>query len=180
MLYKRVLDDALVRQTYGQVVEADGTHVPCGLAPSRTRTEEDSLAPELRVEIRRQIETAIGSYFGRDVALGDLRVWRQSFGGVKPHFDVNSSAACVGAEHVFTLLIYLTDEFEGGELNVKCPRTTEDMDPEPEKRHRVFRFEPRAGFGLLFSKRYLHWAQEVCGDKAILLCDVASSFALRD
>lgn len=181
LLYKRVLDISTVQRTLREVEIGNSTRIDAGfLACSRLRTEEGALSEELREEIRGQIRSSIGAYFGGFVELGDLRVWRQDFGEVKPHLDVCSSAACAGLSHVHTLLIYLTDDFEGGELSVKCPRRSNDLDPEPEKRHRVFRFEPRIGFGILFSKRFLHWADMVCGCKQILLCDVASPFSLLD
>ena len=113
--------------------------------------------------------------------MGDLRFYESEFGGIKPHLDINSSSDCAQKPHAYTLLIYLTDEFEGGELFVKCKRTEHDAEPQrdPEKLHRVYTFEPRVGYGILFSKSYLHWANVGFGCKRILVTDVASDFAIE-
>lgn len=181
LLYKRVLDDATVHAVAAELEQICSTIIEGGLASGRQRTEGCFLSEGLQEEIAKQISTSIAPYFGGEVSIGDLRLYQQNFGAIKPHYDATQHLACMGLPHSYSLLVYLSDGFEGGELCVKCPRTALDPEPalEPTKRHRVYTFEPRVGHGILFSKRYLHWANEVYGCKIILLTDLASTFPLE-
>jgi hypothetical protein len=181
MLYKRMLDDATVEEASAQL-RASGAwnRIDGGLAPFRLRTEECVFEPGTSAELRAQIETGLSPYLG-EMVLGDFRVYVQEFGGIRPHLDTVQSEVCASYPNRFTLLIYLTDDFEGGRLRVKCPRGEADPEPEkePQKRHRVLSPEPRRGYGVLFSKDYPHWADDVFGAKVILLTDVGSQFSLK-
>ena len=73
-----------------------------------------------------------------------------------------------------TCLIYLTDDFYGGNLSVKVPRSQTHINQfdEPEKKHLTVTVEPRQSYGLIFPKNYVHFNDELLGgDKIILLVD---------
>ena len=103
----------------------------------------------------------------------NARFYSHQFGSVKPHKDGNHDGLCN-----YTLLIYLSDEFEGGKLSIKMKRSMEEMrEAEPDKKHKVFTFNPMMGYGVVFSKDLLHWADELFeGEKNILLIHLYSKF----
>ena len=73
------------------------------------------------------------------------------------------------------MLIYLSDDFEGGGLELKCKRTQAEINSQVEyknKKHIKFSITPKAGYGLAFDKNILHWASEVYGCKKSMLVDL--------
>jgi hypothetical protein len=173
VMYKRILEreDAteLLRELEASAhpERADG-----GLATGcrdvvRTALRElPTLAERLRV--------AMSDYLP-DASFGEwVRLYRHTCGGVKPHRDLP-----MDGRSNYTLLIYMADGHTGGKLSVKVARSPTDLaeDGEPDKRHKVYEIQPRAGYGVLFRKSLLHWADDVIeGCKVILLVDVHSIF----
>ncbi len=93
-----------------------------------------------------------------------------SFGGVKPHIDSNHDNVSN-----YTLLLYLNDDFEGGELLIKTNRSEEErILSEPDKHHKIFKIRPMRGYGVIFDKSLLHWAEETYKDKNFLLIHLYS------
>ena len=93
------------------------------------------------------------------------RFYSHKYGHIKPHVDMNHDN-----KSNYTLLIYLTDDFEGGELSIKVKRTADDLElTEPNKFHHVFTFKPFKGYGILFRKNLSRWADYVIGNKNLLL-----------
>lgn len=99
------------------------------------------------------------------------RFYCHSFGGVKPHIDSNHDNMSN-----YTLLLYLNDDFEGGELSIKMKRSEEEcILSEPDKHHKVFKIRPTRGYGVIFDKSLLHWAEETYKDKNFLLIHLYSN-----
>lgn len=92
------------------------------------------------------------------------RFYSHRFGSVRPHTDNNHDN-----KSNYTVLIYLTDTFEG-KLSVKMQRSVEEREVyEPGKKHKVFTFTPFRGYAVIFRKDLLHWADETYHDKNFLL-----------
>lgn len=114
--------------------------------------------------------TTLDTYFTDLQIDPNARLYNQRFGEIKPHFDKNHD----GVSN-YTCLIYLTDDFTHGKLSVKVKRSKEEIE-ESNKHHKVFTLEPRVGYGVIFSKDWLHWAEEVYdGSKNFLLIHLYSS-----
>jgi hypothetical protein len=101
----------------------------------------------------------------------NARFYNHQYGETKPHIDKNHDG-----KSQYTLLIYLTDNFDGGKLSIKLKRTEKEKNKlEYNKNYKVFTFTPLKGYGLIFDKSYVHWADEFYdGHKNFLLihlCD---------
>jgi len=100
------------------------------------------------------------------------RFYNHQYGAVKPHYDANHDFM---ATH--TILIYLTDDFGGGRLSIKTRRSDEERlaSEQPNHYHKVYIIvTPKAGYGVVFKKNQLHWADECIGDKNFLLIHLYS------
>lgn len=132
---------------------------------SRYRLDVTDLA--LTSDIEATLTTCLSSYYVNPRFHG-MRMYYQPEGDIKPHVDVPADGVST-----HTLLIYLDDAFEGGQLSVKVPRTEKQRARvEPDKAHHIFTCRPQTGYGILFEKRYLHWADYALCYKVILLVDV--------
>lgn len=123
-------------------------------------------------EMKKLISIALKDYFP-DLELSNwIRYYQHKCGDVKPHTDGSKDSA------QYTLLLYLNDDFEGGQLNIKIPRSENEINTDqPQMKHKRFVFIPRIGFGVIFSKSMLHWAEEVIdGNKNFLLLEIRSKF----
>lgn len=118
-------------------------------------------------ELKSKLEIVLRDYFPDIEFENYCRYYNHVYGAVKPHTDSLGPAQ-------YTLLIYLSDDFEEGELSVKIKRS--ELDTYPELKHKVFKFEPRKGYGIVFRKEFLHWAEEVTAEKKFLLVHIRSSF----
>jgi hypothetical protein len=103
----------------------------------------------------------------------NARFYSHQLGGIKPHTDSNHDNVCK-----YTLLLYLTDNFDDGKLSIKIKRTeAEKLLEQADKHHKVFTFTPKQGYGVIFDKSHLHWANEIYeGEKNFLLIHLNSSF----
>jgi hypothetical protein len=98
-----------------------------------------------------------------------IRIYHSNYGIVKPHKDVPTKPT-----DTHTCLIYLTDDFYGGILSVKIPRSEEHIKlfHQEEKKHITVTIEPRQSYGIIFPKNMVHYNDELLGgDKIILLID---------
>jgi hypothetical protein len=94
-----------------------------------------------------------------------MRIYYSDFGEVKPHKDVT-----IKDNYNYTLLIYLSDNFDGGKITVKVPI-------EEIKKHYYVTPEPRKCYGILFPKDCIHYTDELyTGGKYILLLDCQVDF----
>jgi hypothetical protein len=112
-------------------------------------------------------------YLPDAVISSDARFYNHQYGSVKPHTDGNRDGISC-----YTLLLYLQDKFEGGRLSIKMERSEkEQLISEPDKKHKVFIIEPKIGYGIIFKKNLIHWADEVVeGNKNFLLIHIYSIF----
>lgn len=144
-----------------------------GVAGGERRRYELDLAAAEFAHVRERLRCVLSDYLP-DATIGDsARVYRHTAGGVRPHTD-----ASLDGRATYTLLLYLSDDFEGGRLSVRVTRSEEERRAsEPGHGHKVFVFRPMCGYGLVFHKGLLHWADDVVGgSKDLLVADVASAF----
>ena len=100
-----------------------------------------------------------------NVDINNIRMYYSDFGIVKPHKDVT-----IKENYNNTLLIYLSDDFDGGNITVKIPI-------EEIKKHYYITPEPRKCYGILFPKEYTHYTDELyTGGKYIILLDCQTDF----
>jgi hypothetical protein len=165
IIYKALLPQDLLlsvrsRLDTGLCMEPTGTSaasIAQGLRYQRCLQLDD--LPELEPVLR----AALGGYFPDIKFADEVRLYRQICGGIRQHRDLQRASA------TYTLLIYLSDDFDGGELYLKRPRS--------EGGHWEFKVTPRAGWGIVFPKSTLHWADAVLGNaKDLLLLDLESQF----
>ena len=172
ILDKQILSDDLINDLIKIVDEFDPSNKPLnGSLAHRVRIDEadiDKLNSEIIQSTKSELNATLIGYFP-DMEIGEMRIYCQTFGDIKPHIDV----ATDGKSNV-TCLIYLTDGYEGGELNIKIKR--KDLTMNPEKEHFKFTITPKKGYGVCFNKDSLHYANEVFGKKLILLIDLKTSF----
>lgn len=169
VLYKKILDQSLVKEINQFVDDVDVSKIPLsGTLAHRAQIKD--IPDSIISQVKYAIDATLHSYSG-DLEIGSMRIYQQEFGDIKPHFDVAQD----GKSNI-TCLIYLTDGYEGGELNVKVKRTV--LDTQPDKKHFLFNIKPQAGNAIIFKKSYWHYANEVFGIKRILLIDLKSDFLL--
>jgi hypothetical protein len=120
-----------------------------------------------------RLSASLRDYFPDLELCRQARLYRHEHGEVRPHRDAPLDGICN-----YTCLIYL-NAFEDGKLSVKQPRKQEEMLAlEPEKKHKVFTFTPFPGYGVIFPKACLHWAEEVHERKDFLFLHLYSQAKL--
>lgn len=127
----------------------------------------------LQIELAQRLTVVLKDYFCNLEIDPNARFYSHQIGGIKPHTDGNHDNVCK-----YTLLLYLTDNFDDGRLSIKTKRTEEEkLIEQPDKHHNVFTFTPKQGYGIIFDKSLLHWAAEVYeGNKNFLLIHLNSNF----
>lgn len=84
-----------------------------------------------------------------------IRLYEQDYGIIGPHKDVSTDP-----NYMHTMLIYLTDKFEGSSLSIEMNDCI--VTPKPQK-----------CYGIVFPKGVTHYTTEcLVGQKIILLLDV--------
>lgn len=168
VFYKQILDQYTLDELMTELDTNKFKPNHTSLA-KRYRLEQDKISLELLNTIKKNIKITLSNYFN-DFEIGYIRFYKQEFGETKKHTDVS-----LDGKSNYTLLIYLSDDFEGGGLELKCKRTQEEIDNNPEykdKKHIKFTITPKSGYGLVFDKSILHWAPEVYGCKTSMLVDL--------
>lgn len=101
------------------------------------------------------------------------RFYSHKYGGIKPHTDKSHDG-----RSNYTLLLYLTDDFDDGKLHIKMKRSQNELNILlPDKLHKVFTFTPMCGYGVIFNKDLLHWASDIyIGNKNFLLIHFYSTW----
>ena len=121
-------------------------------------------------ELKKELMITMDQYYLKFIPNTDyIRIYQSNYGIVKPHKDVPTKPT-----DTHTCLIYLTDDFYGGVLSVKLPRTEIHFEEygEIDKKHLTITMEPRVSYGIIFPKELVHFNDELLGgDKIILLID---------
>lgn len=130
----------------------------------------NSLPTEYAQTLEKELIITMSQYYNKFIPNTDyIRIYHSNYGTVKPHRDIPTNPTLT-----HTCLIYLTDDFYGGVLSVKVPRTQTHIETygEPEKRNLTVTMEPRVSYGAIFQKDLIHFNDELLGgDKIILLID---------
>lgn len=173
ILYKQVFsveeaDDLNTAFTSAEALWKDGA---VSLATGHRQFIEVSLQDY--DDIHTRILQVLNAYFGDLTLDRNCRFYSQLYGGVKRHMDGSHDN-----KSNYTLLIYLTDDFDDGKLSVKLPMAESEINPEdPDKKHKVFTIVPKKGYAVMFHKSLVHWASEVyTGNKNFLLIHMHSNF----
>lgn len=164
IVYKQVLDYSLIKEINEFIDSQNISDIPLsGILAHRTRIE--NIPDDLKDQVKQAIITTINNSYAGDIKINnDMRIYIQTFGNIKPHVDIPTDG-----ESNITCLIYLSDGYEGGELNIKI-----------KEKHLLFNVSPKKGYAILFLKKYLHYANEVFGCKRILLVDLKSDFLITE
>jgi len=121
-------------------------------------------------DIKKELYITLINYFP-NLYIGDMRIYKQQFGSIDKHKDMSKDGICD-----MTCLIYLSEVNEGGELVLRTERPIEDLSYMPNKKFYHFKIMPKKGYGIIFQKNTIHWADEVFSNKIILLIDLANKY----
>lgn len=170
ILYKAMISNELCDdiKEYFDAKESSLKFVGNNLFPQRKRLLE--LEDSLRERIVKEINITVGQYFTKFTAIEDSpRIYFSTYGTVKPHVDDSKYG-----NDTHTCLIYLTDNFKGGNITCKNVRDNEHIDVygDATKKHVTTTCEPRKTYGILFPKKCIHYTDELYeGEKIIMLID---------
>lgn len=164
------LNDHLIKMIDSDLVSTNiGTSLVSG---KRVHIDVDLKSQDYK-DLCINLKVTLRDYFP-DLRLDpNARLYSQSYGSIKPHLDKNHD----GVSN-YTLLLYLTDNFDDGRLSIKMKRSFQEMqESEPNKFHKTFTFKPLRGYGIIFNKNLLHWASDIfSGIKNFLLIHFHSDF----
>lgn len=121
--------------------------------PLRRQIRE--LPDELTTQLTNQLNTTMSQYYTYfNTNSNNVRIYESNYGIILPHKDIPSYA-----NDTHTCLIYLTDNFNGGVLSIKQPRSEEHIDKygESDKKHITVTPEPRICYGVIFPKNNIHY-----------------------
>ncbi len=165
ILYKQILSDDLTNELLHffkskNIISMNGSN----LFPQRKQLRD--INEELCNKIISEVNTTLSNYFNSfEIDNNNIRIYYSDFGIVQPHKDVT-----IKDKYNNTLLIYLSDDFDGGKITVKVPI-------EEIKKHYYVTPEPRKCYGILFPKDCIHYTDELyTGGKYILLLDCKITF----
>jgi hypothetical protein len=167
ILYKQIISNDLSDELlnyfnihYNELYSMNGSN----LFPQRKQMRDipidlcDKLVDEIKI-------TMSNNFNNFDVDTNNIRIYYSDFGIVKPHKDV-----VIKENYNNTLLIYLSDDFDGGQITVKIPI-------EEIKKHYYVTPEARKCYGILFPKECIHYTDELyTGGKYIVLLDCQTDF----
>lgn len=135
----------------------------------KRRTIKD-IPRQFALQLEKELLITMSQYYIKFVPnINYIRIYHSNYGIVKPHTDVP-----INPTDTHTCLIYLTDDFYGGVLSVKIPRSAEHIKlfHQEEKKHLTVTIEQRQSYGIIFPKNLVHYNDELLGgDKIILLID---------
>lgn len=170
VFYKQLLDEDDVSQIQkifnGGIIAANDF----GIIATGIRNKLEINTPDF---LKERLPIVLFDYLGSIELSPYIRYYKQKCGSIKPHKDKS-----LYGDFKYTCLIYISDDFEGGKLSLKVSRTAEEMAANnPHLKHKVYTITPRKGYGIVFNKSILHYADDVInGSKNILLIDIASKF----
>jgi hypothetical protein len=170
LIYKSMISNDLREDILNFYLESTNLSSDNGSAYFPKRRVLRDLPVQHILSLKQELEITMGQYYLKFVPNTDyIRIYHSNYGIVKPHQDVPTHPA-----FTHTCLIYLTDDFYGGVLSVKIPRTDQHIQNygEPEKKNLTVTMEPRKSYGAIFQKDLIHFNDELLGgDKIILLVD---------
>jgi hypothetical protein len=170
ILYKGMISKDLADSILKYYQENDSGQTDAGSAYFPKRRGWRGLSPELELELETQLKTTTSQYYRKfNPNTSDPRIYHSNYGIVKPHRDIPTNPS-----HTHTCLIYLTDDFYGGVLSVKIPRSSKHLElfGSPEKKHLTISITPSKSYGVIFPKSMIHFNDELLGgDKIIMLID---------
>ena len=167
LIYKQILSDDLSNELLNyfnikspQLFSMNGSN----LFPQRKQLRD--FTSELSDKVINEVNIVLSNYFNNfHIYDNNMRIYYSDFGEVKPHKDVT-----IRDNYNHTLLIYLSDNFDGGKITVKVPI-------EEIKKHYYVTPEPRKCYGIIFPKDCIHYTDELyTGGKYILLLDCQVDF----
>ena len=135
--------------------------------PLRKQVRE--LPQEISNELIKQLITTMSQYYVVFTPnQNNIRIYFSNYGIVKPHVDKP-----VYPDDTHTCLIYITDDFNGGNLTIKLPTTNIIKKTDNIKgKFLNITCEPRICYGVIFPKNTIHFTDELLsGNKLILLID---------
>jgi len=120
---------------------------------------------DLSFEIIKQVSTTISGYYNINSIRDYIGIYSSNFGIILPYKDIPTYP-----DDNFTILIYLNDDFIGGNLFIKTPRTNEHTIEygEPLKKYLNTTIEPRKCYGIIFQKNNTHYTNELLGPNKII------------
>ena len=175
IVYKQILlpDEIELLNTYFMNQLNDNNNNKSGGIATGRRLHVDVCLKSLFVDICERLSIVLRDYFPDLQIDPNGRFYNHQYGGVKPHKD-----GCHDGKSNYTLLLYITEGFDDGRLSIKMKRTDDEIQQsEQDKFHKVFTFNQRKGYGVIFKKDLLHWANDnYVGDKNFLLIHLYSAF----
>lgn len=170
IIYKSLISNDLREDILTYYLESSNLLSDNGSAFFPKRRVLKDLPIELVNKLKKELEITTSQYYLKFIPNTNyIRIYHSNYGIVKPHQDVPSDP-----RFTHTCLIYLTDDFYGGVLSIKVPRTLTHIQAhgEPEKKNLTITMEPRECYGAIFQKNLIHFNDELLGgDKIILLVD---------
>lgn len=171
VLYKQMISDDLRNDILNYFQSKESGLIPVkGSREFPLRKQIREIPKELASELVKELSTTLSQYYIKfNPNINNIRLYLSNFGIVEPHRDI-----AVYPQDTHTCLIYITDDFEGGVLTVKLPRTLEHINcfGETEKKHIAITPEPRVNYGVIFPKNIIHYTDMLTsGNKLILLID---------
>ncbi len=168
VFYKQILNTYILNELKGELnMKQNNFRDNDTNLATRKRLIDNCINSDIINEVKETIQTVLKDYFQK-LEINDIKFYKQMFGETKKHIDKS-----LDGKSNYTLLVYLSDEFEGGELILKCKRTIKEIkESEKDKKHLQFIIKPKQGYGIIFDKNILHWSPEVYGCKEIILVDL--------
>ena len=123
------------------------------------------------VRISSEIRNTIYKLFSNYVLIRHVaycgRIHHVTFGGISEHSDAKYFNDILQSYSRFTLIIYLSDVYDGGQTEIRRQKfSLIDDNKEKFERHHI---TPKKGYGVLFPSELIHCAQPSYGDKYMLI-----------
>ena len=165
LLYKQILTHDEIDKLNDECLNSVSCSNSGGLATGCRMYSDVDLRAEYR-DICDRLFVVLRDYFPDLQISPHARFYSHKYGAIKPHVDQNHDN-----KSNYTLLLYLTDDFDDGKLSIKTKRSNEEIEKSfPDKFHKVFVIKPICGYAIIFNKELLHWASEIyTGEKNFLL-----------
>lgn len=176
VIYKQMISDDLKNDILNYFQLKESNLVPCkGSSDFPLRKQIREIPNNLALQLVKELSITMSQYYIKfNPNINNIRLYLSNYGIVKPHVDV-----AVYPNDTHTCLIYITDNFEGGVLSIKLPRTQEHINEygDKDKLHINITPEPRVNYGIIFPKNVIHYTDMLTsGDKLILLIDCEIEF----
>lgn len=142
-------------------------------APRQYQNHGSYIYDFVEIGIPDEIRMIITNLFSNYVLIQHVahkgRIHHVTCGGIAEHRDVNYYNNELQLYSKYTLIIYLTDVYEGGQTEIRRQKFSlpiDDLNKEKFERHHL---TPSKGYGVLFPSELIHCAQPSYGDKYMLI-----------